>query len=446
MHVDPVSLLWVSTSRRRWLGLIVAVPMAGLSVGTFAGCSAPQDPAPDPSGSPDPGSGRTVQAEQQLADRAVAAARAGDQAAYRGVIGAGDPTFTITAERLWDNLAATDLDRLAITVSARREPLVPDRQNLLGVDAAATRATLGWRLAGQRRTVESEIWLTFTGAGDDLRWSGTTDHPTPTSSGARPVPVWWTEPVMVDHTDDVVVIRAASVASPAATSWAALATTAARQATRHLGARGRDRYVVEVPGTAAGFLAATGQPDAIGLAALTVPGGPDPKTAPALVVLNPKLLDPATPVPSPAPTTADSPADRLGLTLTHELVHAVLDAPARPAPLWIEEGTADAVAFAAYPALAEFELSRLAADLGDRTAQLPDDADFTPRATGLDQTYALAWTASRFIVEQQGGWTVLLRIGDQLADDPGLAWWRTLGPTSLAEFERAWGSWLRGQS
>lgn len=419
---------WDGTGLRSSRRALLAASTAMLLSGGVSGCTVGAE-TPDPS---DPvGTGdRSVQDEQGLLDRIVAAVRTGDAAAYRAVLGPDDPSFVVTADLIWRNLVAVAPEEFTLTASDRREPVGSDRRRLFSADVAVTETTLGWRLPGQSRASRCTVWLTLAGQGDDLRWCGATDRPAQTpGSSAVPVPLWWTEPVLVDRADSVVVIRSATVSPPSGSAWPTLARSARDQATRHLPDHRTDLAVVEVPGSRAGFTIAAGQPEAAALAAITVSAGPDPQNAPATVVLN--------------PSTATQTAARCGLILTHELVHAVLDAPARPAPLWIEEGIADAIAFDAYPMSAEAELSRLVTGLDGRSPRLPADADFTPRAADLDQTYALAWTACRFVVEEQGGWPALARVNDQLAEDPEHAWWRTLGQSSVRDFEHAWGGWLR---
>lgn len=415
-----------TSSRRAVLGQILLVPAAGLLAGC-TGCTGT-------SSTPQPGtsaataeSDRTVRDEQRVADQLSEAVRTGDVAAYRRLIGGGDAAFAATADQLWRNLTGLAPETFALTVSARREPLTATRRGLLGADALATETTLTWSVGATPRPARTIVWLTFTGSGGEVRWAGRGDRPDQSGS-VLPVPVWWTEPVEVDRGTDGVLIRASAVPAPRSSSWASVVQTALTHARRRVPATTPGPWIVQLPATASEFESATGQRAAGSLAALTVSAGPDPTTAPAQVVLN--------------PDTAAQPVDRIGFTLTHELVHVLLDAPARPGPLWVEEGTADAVAFDAYPALAAAELTRLARGLGGQAPALPGNGAFDPADNDLDTVYAQAWSACRFVVERRD-WATLLTIGTQLADDPQRAWWTTAGFGSLREFQRAWATWLR---
>lgn len=411
-----------TSSRRAVLGRILLVPAVGLLTGCTGASPTPATDASAATSAAD----RTVRDEQRLVDRLCEAVRTGDVAPYRRLIGGGDAAFAATADQLWRNLVELAPPTFTMTVSARREPLTPTRRGLLEADALSTETTLIWNVTTSPRPAQSTVWLTFTGAGDDVRWAGTEDRPD-TAVSTVPIPVWWTDAIEVDRAAQFVLIRATSAPSPRFSSWSAIVRTAVNQARQRVPATTAGPWVVQLPANAAGFVSATGQPAASALAALTVAAGPDPTTAPAQVVLSSDV--------------ADQSADRVGFTLTHEMVHVLLDAPARPAPLWVEEGTADAVAFDAYPSLAEAELSRLARSLAGKALVLPEDSSFDPADADLDIVYARAWSACRFLVERRD-WETLLSVGTLLADDPKGAWWTTAGFGSLREFERAWATWL----
>ena len=422
-------------SRRSWLRGLVGVPVLAALPG-LAGCTPPLAPArptapisSTPSTRPAPGA-RSVADEQSLVDRWVSSVRAGDDAAHRNLIGGADRGFAATADTIWRNLRTLGPELLTVTVTARGEPVSAARRAVLGADAASTETRISWRLVGQTRPAQTAVWLTFTGTDDTVRWSGTTDLP-PGWSQPLPIPIWWLERIEVDTTDSVVLIRAQPVTAPERTPWPALAAAVGSQATRRLGRLRTEPVVVQLPGSAQTFARATAQPAARALAGITVPAGPDPATAPAQVVVNPAVVA--------------AGVDRLDLTLTHELVHAVLDAPARPAPMCTDEGTADAVALDAYPALAAAETARLLRELAGRVPTVPDDDAFTPTADDLDHAYALAWTACRFVADRRG-WSGLRRLGDRLADDRTIAWWRQVGYDSVAAFERGWADWLRHET
>jgi len=369
---------------------------------------------------------------QRVVDLLTRAALAGDLSGYRAQLSTADPHFGSTTDMLWGNLRALRPQDLRIAVSAARVPLSASRAAVLGPDAFVAQATLAWQLPGQRAEATATVWLTFTGTGDSLRLAGTTDGPAASAPPAG-TPLWWLEPVTmvtggIPGLSAYALVVATGAASPRGSTWAGLAAKSVTQATRR--AVPADLVVLLVPGDVSRFVQVTGEPATVGLAGLTVVTGLDPMTAPSAVVVNPETagrLDP----------------DQLGLLLTHESVHAAMRSPSADAPLWIEEGFADAVAFDAYPRLARANLAELLTEASDNGAPAhpPADDAFAPDAGHLDLSYQLAWSACRFIADQRG-WSALESVASQVTADPRAPWWTTAGQPSAAAFDRAWSAWL----
>ncbi len=93
--------------------------------------------------------------------------------------------------------------------------------------------------------------------------------------------------------------------------------------------------------------------------------------------------------------------DQLAELLRHEIVHVATRSPQSPAPTWAVEGLAEWVAVdpdsgRRSPGV----VAVLAAVRRDGPpARLPGEAEFAVGATELNQAYAEAWLACRYIVD-----------------------------------------------
>jgi hypothetical protein len=146
--------------------------------------------------------------------------------------------------------------------------------------------------------------------------------------------------------------------------------------------------VVEVPAAARDFEAVLGQPPGryASIAAVTQLTGDAARPA-TRVVVNPRASQ----------LVAD---DQLAELLRHEIVHVATRSPQSPAPLWAVEGLAEWVALD--PGAGRHGPG-VAAVLNDvrrngPPARLPVDAEFAVGATELNQAYAEAWLACRYLV------------------------------------------------
>lgn len=399
-------------SRRSLHALAVGVAAAPLVVG----CQR----APTPPGTA-PSSAGSVAAAQQVMDGIARAVMARDRNAFAALLDRVDDRFAHRAGLLWDNLVALPLDTLAFTVSASSTP-------------SSSISSLTWSLTDEDRPARATVGLRFSGTGDDTRWSGIDDASA--RSSATAVPVWWLARVDVDETTTagthVTLEAAQGAAHPAGTTWVALARHAMTAAARHGPDAPPGRIVIQVPGDQSTFARTVGRPPGSidDLAALTIGLGPDPVTAPATVVINPSVLRRLDP-------------SAYGFVLTHEAVHALWRSPAASAPMWLEEGYADAVAYLAYPSLAKAADRDLRADVGANGAprMFPPDEDFVPDADDLDATYTRAWSACAFIAERWG-WPALTAVVAQVSKDQHARWWVRLGRDSAAAVEHDWAAWL----
>lgn len=132
--------------------------------------------------------------------------------------------------------------------------------------------------------------------------------------------------------------------------------------------------------------------DGTGIAAVatTVDGTDDP-TSPVRVVVDATQLSRLT-----------GGADQI--VLTHEAVHALTGAVTSDTALWLVEGFADYVAFAAHPRAARLAQAHAVRRLRARGVPNtpPPDPEFTADTAGLDDAYLWSWLACRMVADQHG--------------------------------------------
>lgn len=404
------------------------------------GCTAGEGrtPAPSPSVSNTlgpPSAGRTALAQAAL-DGWADAVRTDDETAFTELVSSQDPGFAAPASRLWDTLTELPLADLRFTVAARTAPLSAARQTVLGAGAWAQETTVTWRLTGESTPASHRVWVTFVQDTAAVRIAGTTD-----GDGSDPQPLWWTGPVTAATVRGSTALVSGDADSAArARTWASRAAVAAREVASRIDPdrRWTARLVIEVPKDQADFERVLGVTTGsyAGIAAVTWPEGPDPKTAALRIIVNPGLV---------AQTGGGGLADEgVAILLTHEATHVATRSAASPAPTWLVEGYADAIAYEAHPATVD---TAAAVALDDVTlhgppAALPSDADFAPGAARLDLTYARAWLACRYVAETSSP-TGLNRLYDAVDTGTSLddALQSVLGVDETA-FVRGWRTWL----
>ncbi|MCL8027043.1 hypothetical protein M8316_16720 [Nocardioides sp. BSK12Z-3] len=223
-----------------------------------------------------------------------------------------------------------------------------------------------------------------------------------TATTTTRVPVWLSGPVrvrqdagtmlLVATPDGSVDDRAEEAADEEA--LAAQVRRARQEARRALAPGERSAapsLVVEVPADASGVDAALGVSTGTYAAIAAVTAPVDGEDGPVHVLVNPDELGQLRPAGAQ-------------VVLTHEAVHALTDAPASLAPLWLVEGYADEVALRDV----DLPLSVTSAQVLAEVAQeglpraLPTTADFGVSSRYLGAAYEAAWTACRVLAARAG--------------------------------------------
>lgn len=357
---------------RRLLALLTVLLVGLLSVGCDRAAPAPTPPTLG--GDP---------ATQATLDALAAAVLRADHGAFAAATDFVDPAFVPLAERLY-GLSRLPLTELRLRLRGPRTALGPERRAALGAQAWSQQVTVRWRLADDRGPAEHALDLAFRSEAGRTRLAGAG---APRDQVA--VPLWWQQDVTLRRTDRVTVLAPDAVLAAAwlARGRAAVAAVAGRLPTG-LAAGWPRSLVIEVPTTRQGFERVLGVPPGgyAAIAAVTWPEGPDPADAALRVVVNPALA-------------ARLDATSVAVLLAHEVVHVASRSASSGAPLWLVEGYADYLAYAAYPAAepaaARELLAYVRASGAPRT--LPTDADFRPDSAALARHYAVAWSVCRFV-------------------------------------------------
>lgn len=363
--------------------------------------------------SPEPAPSRT-EAERAL-DRIEAAVRDRREDLFRAQFDTTDETVARTADLWWANLTALDVSRFLLATG----PLDP---------AGLGEVTVDWAVPGDSGTASHHARFTFrTGADGAVKVAAVEPAAAP---AARPS--WWSDPLRVVRQGRaaVVVVGADPVL---ATTWAERADRAADRVSAALPDQLRRGWtgnvVVELPATGEGYdRLLGGEPGSHDgyAAAAWAEGVGDPRREriAVRVVVNPShgALEPRA----------------LDLLLTHEVTHlARYDAGSR-APLWLVEGFADQVAYAAAPDLQSAADRSLRDTVRSRgvPAELPADDDF--RRGELDRAYLLAWSACRLIAEQYGDEALARLVTAAGTGEPLDRAFRTATGVGPAEFRAEW--------
>jgi hypothetical protein len=109
------------------------------------------------------------------------------------------------------------------------------------------------------------------------------------------------------------------------------------------------------------------------------------------------------------------------VVLTHELTHVATRASsARSVPIWLSEGFADYVAYAALDVATTTVASDLLAAVraGEGPRTLPDERDFDAARQDIAEAYEGAWLAARMLAERYGE-RRLVELYVELADADG---------------------------
>ncbi|GIH81515.1 hypothetical protein [Planobispora longispora] len=125
------------------------------------------------------------------------------------------------------------------------------------------------------------------------------------------------------------------------------------------------------------------------------------------------------------------------VVITHELTHVATGATrGGRVPMWLSEGFADYVGYAASGLAVRTVAAELAAEVraGVLPARLPGPADFAPGAVRLAQAYEEAWLACRYIAGRYGERTLVRLYGSDVGTVLGL---------TAADFTAGWRDYLR---
>ena len=178
------------------------------------------------------------------------------------------------------------------------------------------------------------------------------------------------------------------------TAYAAMADRAVAEVSKRWKRSWPRRVDVVAPGDATAFREQVGRADDLGqVAAITDgPVGPDGRATGDRIVLNPDAF-------------ARLTAEGRQFVLTHESTHvAVRSSLAGAAPLWLTEGYADHVGYAASGRrktdLAAPLLARVRDGAGPR--RLPTQADFDPSQGEIAPSYLASWLAVDLIARRHG--------------------------------------------
>ncbi|MBA3528845.1 MAG: hypothetical protein H0T91_05990 [Propionibacteriaceae bacterium] len=365
-------------------GLSLLLGLAGSLLLFSCGSSSLATPQPHSSAST---ASRTAAAQTTL--HAVSGALlSSDRPSYQRQLSSQDPEFTATTARIFDNLTVMPLRLLDFHVRPLARELTAQRRALLGPSAWVQQVAVTWQLVGDSGPAQHLLWITFRVQGGSTSIAGTSDGPTDT--GSRPL--WLVERVASQRAGRVTVVVAEGRSTDV---WARRGKAAAAAARHHLtaglGAGWRGDLVLEVPADRRGFERVLGvTPGSYAqIAAVAWPEGPDAATAAVRIVVNSDLA---------------SQLDESGLAvlLAHEATHAATRSAASPAPMWLVEGFADYVAYAAYPrtagAAADVALSTVRSQ-GTPQA-LPTDDEFSATNPDLRLAYAESWLACRLLAEE----------------------------------------------
>jgi hypothetical protein len=353
------------------------------------GCSAPAvAPAPTPPAtrSAAPQSSR-LGLVRATVDALLKAASSGDRARFDRLISDQDPAFPDRARLLYDNLSSLPLTRLQMRMEPTEFVLSDARRRLLGPSAWVQRGVVTWRLAGDSAEVEHVVWLTFLEAAGEVKLAGTFDEPSGNVDEQKPS--WWLGPLTARELDGVTLLAGSGQSLDRWVRLARAALVNVRQGLPDgLGISWNRHVVIEVPATERDFAAVLGKPRSSSASIAAVTHRAAASGEAIRIVVNPK--------------TARLTSTAVQSVLEHEMVHVAVRSPDSPAPTWAEEGLAEWVSMQAHPGqgseAADEVLARVRSD--GAPSSFPSDRQFQVGARNLQQAYAEAWLACRFIADQ----------------------------------------------
>lgn len=341
-------------------------------------------PGAEPGAAP---TARPGQAAAALADLEAAIA-SGDAEAAAALAPDDDPAAGRRLRDVVEN--ATDLGLEGVTLRYVDQDGGTDPQGAWRAVVDVTWQVAGFDPAPARSEVVFALRNVTDGADADADSSERVALTAAGVAGGR-APLWLTDDLRVRRTGSRVVAVAGSARDLA--RYDRLAKRAVPVVRRVLPGIGRG-LVVEVPRTAAGLDAALGVDEGTYSEVAAVTTSPDGEIVdggPLHVLVNPAEMDRLEPVGAQ-------------VVMSHEAVHALTEAPASRAPLWLVEGFAD------YVALRDVDLpdttlaSQVAAQVRESgvPAALPGPTDLGVGAPYLGAAYEAAWLATRELARAGG--------------------------------------------
>lgn len=337
-----------------------------------------------------------------------------------GALGTGDPGVLARLADPAEPLSATELADLAANVRSLGLSTVSLRLAADGLDVVQGRSAVSvdvsWRQEDQPGLLSARV-LVIVSVGQ-----GQAHFVSARVPGEQGAPLWLLGRVDVARSPGVVV---ESLDPASVDRLRDLALRAVADVRTYLPPMPGD-LVIQVPGSSGEFHAMLAGSEAGQASLAAVTFEPFGATYPWIVV-DPESM-------SQLSTIAQQ------VVITHETVHVALDSPRSAAPLWLQEGFADFVAFAAHPA----PVRRVASDLIQEMTlagvprHLPGRQEFEGSTRTEGAAYEASWLACRWIADSYGTERLLelYRVADQ-AGGHSRPIRRVLG-ISRAELTRQW--------
>lgn len=407
-------------------GVVALLVLAGAALVWFGVPGAGPDDVPrggpvaSPSGGAEPSTGspsapsaptRIEAVEALLAERAAAVV-AGDRAAFLDTVDPLHVEFLQAQSTLFERLQEVPVADWRYQLVGEGPPLSDERAAALPDESAIVRVRLTYQLDGTATVTDREQYLTVVPRGGRWLLAGDTDGSESGLDTQRDV--WDLGPVRAVRGERSLVVgdtrgadrremrRLADEADMAVEDvddvWLAEWARAA---------------LVVLPRTQKDMATLIGS-DGRGLAqiaAVTTGSFEEGLSRGNRIVINPAAFD-----------TLGSLGRRV--VLSHEMTHVATRATGvQPVPIWLSEGFADYVAYAATPVPTAIVASDVLDDVrdGNGPRELPDAADFDAGEGDVAAAYEGAWLACRMIAETYGE-KRLVRFYEAMADSVGPGW------------------------
>ena len=424
-HAEPLTEQQPPSRRRRWplvlaaLAVVLALVAGGSITWIVTGQLDPADRAgrdgrPTPAASASgrgPATDAAIQRHDAITELLVARGRAvlaRDRAAFLALIDPAADGFRERQATVFDRLAEVPFAEWEYDFAGEGPPLDADRAALLPEGSFVARVTLRYTFRGSDSPVESQQFLTVVPRRGAWLLAGDRDDPGSAQSGGFGQDIWELGPVNVVRGRSSLVIGEAD--RPALREYARQADRAVRDVGAVWKRRWSRRPVVIVPRTQADMarIVGTSRKGLEQIAAVTTGYSVSGPTQGDRVVINPAAWRKLAEVGQ-------------RVVMAHEVTHLATRAVTYTSvPIWLAEGFADYVAYAAVeiPArvVAEDVLELVRKGKGPR--QLPGDTDFDASRGDIAAAYESSWLAAQMIADRHGE-RKLVRLYVVMADAGG---------------------------